>query len=233
MKVLDRVSSGVALLTGIALLLAGCAPALDLEPYSMQDSRPLANATDVVVGVIFSDMAIRQPMHSRLNGGYPMRLCKLELRLENILKGDLKAGTAAVYYFSLAGGTDGVRPLGQWEGANRRILWLRRDSGVLRTACDGHDGCTWPVRSGAHPQYRANPRKPIGYALVDLLFSKGEGTTDSDLARGIEEGISSNEPEAHFFEKLQDLAATGSPIVRAAACRQLSYYHQKCVDAGS
>ncbi|MCC6353416.1 MAG: hypothetical protein IT577_05990 [Verrucomicrobiae bacterium] len=39
-------------------------------------------------------------------------------------------------------------------------------------------------------------------------------------------------PEAHLldFEKLQHLAATEVPAVRDAACKQLSYYRQKCVE---
>src|SRR5262249_28778063 len=93
---------------------------------------------------------------------------------------------------------------------------------------DGYDNCTWPVRSGAHPQYRPVPAKPLAYALVDLLFTRGEGTTDSDFARGIDGEGSLTLPEAYVLEKLRGLATSESPIVRAAACRQLSYHHEKC-----
>jgi hypothetical protein len=230
MKLLYRILSVAATATVISLVWAGCSRAVDLEPYSTLHSTTL-DATHVVVGIILSDIAVRKPIPSRRNDGYPMQLRRLRLRTENILKGDLKPGTIAVYYFHLAGGFNGPRPLGQWAGATRRIFQLRQDASVLRTACDGYDNCTWPVRSGAHPQYRLVPTKPLGYALVDILFTRGEGTIDSDFARGIDDEGSLTLPEAYVLEKLQELAATESPIVRAAACRQLSYHHQKCIES--
>jgi hypothetical protein len=159
-----------------------------------------------------------------------MQLRRLSVRVENGLRGNLTTGTIAAYYFALAGAYDGPIPLGHWKLGDRRILWLRHDSGILRTACDGHDSCTMLVRSGAHLHYRSDPQKPLSYALVDLFFTRGDVTNDSDFARAIEDAPSTV-PETYLFEKLQRLAATEVPIVRAAACKQLSYYRQKCVDA--
>jgi hypothetical protein len=90
-----------------------------------------------------------------------------------------------------------------------------------------------PVRSGAHPQYRPDPQKPLGCALADIWFTRGDGTTDSDFAKGVDWGAPSTVPENCLFEKLQQLAATEVPAVRDAACKQLSYHHVKCVDAGA
>jgi hypothetical protein len=56
-------------------------------------------------------------------------------------RGSLGDKTAFVYYFAFAGGFNGPRPLGFWSPPSRRVLWLRRDGGVFRMACDGWDGC--------------------------------------------------------------------------------------------
>jgi hypothetical protein len=180
------------------------------------------------VGVILSDTPVRQPIQ---RNGFQMQLCRITVRVENELRGNLAKGKIAVYYFAPVGTYTGPLPLGSWRPGDRRILWLRPDSGVLRTACDGPDSCTMPVRSGAHPQYKSDPRKPLGCALADIWFTRGEGTTDSEFAKGVDWGAPSTVPEPCLFKKLQQLAVTEVPAVRAAACKQLSYYQQKCVEA--
>lgn len=97
-------------------------------------------------------------------------------KVENVLKGSKVPATITVYYFTWAGGFDGPRPLGMWDVGGRRIFFLRTDSGVLRTTCDRWDGCTEGVWSGAHPDYRHDPQKPIEYSLADLHLTRGENT---------------------------------------------------------
>ena len=226
-----RSSIPVALAT--TFLLAGCSGVPKLIPSYLQEPyENIFNAPIVIVGVLLSDRPVRPPIASQRNGGYPLELHKLSVRVENVLRGNVSTDPAVVYYFALAGPIDGSIPLGQWQAGDRKILWLRFDSGVLRTACDGHDSCTMPVTSGAHPRYRPDPHKPLGYAMADIWFTRGEGTTDEEFARGIDWGAPSTVPEPYLFERLQRLAATEVPVVRSSACRQLSYYRQECVAPG-
>lgn len=117
--------------------------------------------------------------------------------------------------------------LGAWTSGDRRIFWLREDAGVLRTACDARD-CTMPVYSGAHPRYQADQRKPLGYALADIWFTRGQGATDADFAKQVDWGYPSTVPEAYVVENMRRLAAAESALVRTAACKQLSYLRQPC-----
>ncbi len=89
-----------------------------------------------------------------------------------------------------------------------------------------------PVDSGAHPDYRADPRKPLGYVLADIFLTRGKGVTDAEFAKQVEWGAPTTVPREYLFDKLQHLAATEVPVVRAAACKYLSYYDQKCAMAG-
>lgn len=219
-------------LTSICLAVGtSCSGSPRLDPYVVQEPyEQIFNAPDVIVGLLLSDTAVGAPMPSQPNGRYPMQLRRLAVRVENVLRGNLAKSKIEVYYFVSVGAYDGPVPLGSWRPGDRRILWLRRDSGALRTACDGPDSCTMPVRSGAHPQYRPDPQKPLGCSLSDIWFTRGDGITDSEFAKGVDWGAPSTVPEDYLFEKLQRLAATEVPLVRAAACKQLSYHHQKCVD---
>jgi hypothetical protein len=196
------------------------------QPQEQIDQAPV-----VLLGVIVADTMMGKPVPSRRNGGYPMILSKLQVRVENVLLGSLAYGTHSVYYFHLGGAIDGPRPLGQWEGAKRRIFWLRQDSGVLRTACDGYDSCTLGVRSGSHPQYRADKQKPVEYAVADILLTRGEGAIDDEFA--CELGYYVRAPKSYLFERLQSLAATEVPVVRNAACTLLAAYRQACVASGT
>jgi hypothetical protein len=216
---------------------AGCrsSPNLVFQKGTSSDADYIArifNAPIVVVGSIESDAFVRLTRQY----GIHLQLRKLNVRVENVLRGDLVVGTTTVYYYTWAGAFNGLRPLGFWDehGSRhrecRRILWLRRDSGVIRTACDGGDECTMPVESGTHLDYKTDPGLSLGYALADIFFTRGNGATDAEFARQVEWGAPSTVPNAYLFEKLQRLAATEVPIVREAACKQLSYYRQKCVE---
>ena len=164
-------------------------------------------------------------MHS--DPKYPLQLRRLTVRVEHILKGAPVPEVVSVYYFTWAGGFNGPRPLGFWPVMSRRILWLRWDSGVLRTACDGWDGCTEGVWSGAHPHYKSDPQKPVDYALVDLHLTRGEGTLNEigfatevfreelDQVPGLQE---------YSVEKLRRLAQTEHGEVKSSACKSLWIY---------
>jgi hypothetical protein len=79
-------------------------------------------------------------------------------------------------------------------------------------------------------EYKADPRKPLDFALIDIGLTRGEGADDTEFARGIDWVSTRTAPDAYLFENLQRLAATEVPVVRDAACKELSYYRQKCVE---
>jgi hypothetical protein len=241
MKQMDRqIGVGVAVVAMliVAVLLVSVKPEAPLidQKLTQSDSEYLEqifSAPIVVVGSILSDTLVRGPVPSVWTRS-PLQLRKLKLTIENVLRGGATPGTATVYYFTWAGAYNGPRPLGLWAmpahstPIQRRIFWLKRDGGVLRTACDGWDYCTMPANSGSHPEYKTDPDKPLGYALADIFFTRGHDVTDDEFAAQVEWGAPSTVPEPYLFEKLRHLAATDAPIVKAAACRQLSYYNQTC-----
>jgi hypothetical protein len=185
-----------------------------------QDTAPI-----VIVGVLASDTLVLRPVPMHSDPQYLLQLRKLQVRVENVLKGDVTAGTVAVYYFTFAGGFHGPQPLGMWRVGRRRVLWLRRDSGVLRTACDGWDGCTKGVYSGAHPHFPVDPQKPITYAVADILLTRGEGKINDDrFAGAIDWGAPG--PEDYLIEKFRHLALTEGSAIKTAACMQLWIYAQ-------
>ena len=93
----------------------------------------------VVVVVVNSDNLVRRPVRSHRNPDLLLQLRKVNVRVENVLRGGSLPSAITIYYFTWYRYTGGNRPLGAWKSGDRRIFWLHEDSGVLRTACDARD----------------------------------------------------------------------------------------------
>ena len=203
---------------------AGWLPAVLLRPHLVdrcsKDGESRDTAPIVVVGVLTSDTLVRKPIPMHGDHEIPLQLRQLVVRVENVLRGQVADKIMVVYYFTWAGGFNGPRPLGFWGPGTRRVLWLRKDAGVFRTACDGWDYCTMAVDSGAHPRYRADPRKPVDNAVADILLTRGEGRiSETRFAMSIE--ARSPGAEDYLMGKYRRLAMTERPPVKTAACVSL------------
>jgi hypothetical protein len=228
--VVPIVASAMLIATAVLIInLPVLPPRLIDQCDNSGESRPPAPI--VVVGVLSADTLVSRPMPMHSDPKYPLQLRRLTVHVENVLKGAPLPDTITAYYFTWAGGSDGPRPLGYWRVGGRRVLWLRRDSGVLRTACDGWDGCTMGVESGAHRGYRPDPQKPLDYALADLLLSRGEGRINEvGFASEISWGVPDQGLQGYVIEKLRHLALAEHGEVKASACKLLWIYTVDRID---
>ena len=227
-----RMVNWAALVFVLSVLNANCTRSPHLTEYDEESNKQARSAPLVVVGVVDSDRPVGQPVPSRRDPNYPMQLHRARVQVENVLRGSINQPSFFVYYFGFGGGYEGPRPLGFGPEPSRRILWLRRDPDVLRMACDGWDGCTMLVKSGAHPRYKADPRKSLAYALADILLTRGEGKIDEiPFASEIQWGVPGQGMEGYLIGKLRHLATTESSAVKGAACVQLWIYQQDRIDS--
>ena len=215
------------LLAVLMALDASCSKVPRLTEYDEHANAQARSAPIVVVAVADADVPIGGQVPSRFDPKYPMQLHRVRVRIENVLKGSLRERVIDVYYFGFAGGSDGPHPLGFGREPSRRILWLKMDGPAFRTACDGWDYCTTIVSSGAHIQYRADPSKPLEYALADILLTRGEGEINNlEFAGQIRQGVPDREIQGFVIEKLRYLAQTESLDVKRSTCELLWIYAQ-------
>jgi len=216
---------GFLALTGI-----GCQRTPHLIEYDEESNRRARDAPLVVVGVVDGDTRVGGTVPARRDPKYPMQLHRARLRIENLLRGSIAERSIFIYYFGFAGAIDGPRPVGFGRDPSRSVVWLREEQGVYRTACDGWDGCTIPVYSGAHPQYAVDSRRPLDYALVDLLLTRGAGEiNDVQFASEILRGVPDHGIQDYVISKLRHLAETESGDVKSSACSQLWIYTQDSI----
>jgi hypothetical protein len=78
------------------------------------------------------------------------------------------------------------------------------------------------VESGTHLGYRPETGKPLGYALADILFTRGQGEINEvRFARAVAWGAPSTIPEDYLLKKYSHLALTEGPSIKDGACSQL------------
>jgi hypothetical protein len=181
------------------------------------DSRQ--SAPIIIVGVIQSDtLIVPVPMHSDRTRRLQLR--RMRVAVENVLRGAIKQERVDIYYFTWGGAFNGPQPLGMWSSGSRRLFWLRRDGDLLRTACDGWDGCTWGVYSGRHPHLKETPGDPIERTVAGIVLTRGEGRiNEARFSGAILRGAPV--PDSYLIEDYRHLAAAELAGVKAAACEAL------------
>jgi hypothetical protein len=135
-----------------------------------------------------------------------------------------------VYYFTFANLNEGWKFLIFHKEPARRALWLRKDLGVYRAACDWQNCAAW-IESGAHPGYHPDPNASIDETLVGLSLTRGEGPVDKHrFANEIAYFVGRPGLDGYTVEKLRHLALTESSEVKYAACEGLRTYNEGRTD---
>ncbi len=150
-----------------------------------------------------------------------MQLGRVDVDIENVLKGDVPLGRNSVYYF-IPTKVSGPPLLSLFRpDPFRLLLCLRNDSGKLRVASDFNPHCELRVFSGAHPAFRRESAQPVAKSIVDLLLTPGEGTDPGQMMDAILYSRLRMLPAEYVAPKLLEIAAAGAPDISAAACLML------------
>jgi hypothetical protein len=223
---------GPLLLAVLALELS-CSGVPPLRPYDARTNSEYRLAPLVVVGLAEGDELIGRPVRNPTNPdeSNSLHLHRVAVRVENVLKGAVPEHMIAVYYFAFERLNVGTRILSFGREPVRRVLWLRKDAGVYRTACDAQNCTVW-IESGAHPGYTPDPNASLDQTLVDFSLTRGEGPVN-DYHWAKEIGLAVERPglDGYTIEKLRHLALTESSDVKYTACQWLwSYSHWEIGD---
>lgn len=228
---------------GVSLALLSCNRTPKLVDYPEYSDLKLMHPQKglpppvVVVGVLGKDVWIKRPLKSVWDPELILQLRKVDVRVENVLYGDLPKSEIEVYYFTFGMSHDGPRTLGSWHPGERMLLFLRRDSGVLRMACDGYASCARRLETGAHPSVKVEPGQPFAALLAEIFLTKGEGVTDSEFAQSLDDDVGESlaayefgkMDERYMREKLRLLTASPNPEIRASAqCVELRFQNLPC-----
>ncbi len=225
------------LLCATAFLFLGCTRVPLLVEYpDFEQHLPfeyIGRVPIILVGCVIADSTVASPHPSKWNDGLKVQLSRATVQVENVLQGDVGPGEISIYYFRYLL-VSGPPRLNGWQKGARNVFFLRRDTGVFRTFCDGWARCVVPVFSGPHPGFYL--KGPLEQQIVDLLLTRGQGTGDQEMVQAIFRSQADQFADGYTIQKLQRTAMNETPAVRQAACKKLSSFSAfavKAADLGS
>ncbi len=209
--------------------LSGCSRTSGLvdikRPETAADRNAIRQSPIVFVGVLNQD-TISGPVVRGKSWKTLLQLHKLDITVEECLRGSVPSKRAKIYYFQLAVASDGNRVLGSWNDVfghleSRRIFFIRPDAGVLRLACDGVDTCTIAVDSGIPTSVEA--AAPIDKKIADVLLTPSAHINLEKFTDRI--GINLNKVDQRYWQpKLVQLILSPDPLIRDRACEEAVEY---------
>jgi hypothetical protein len=231
-KWLQQSSLALALLAFTASL--GCCPSPQMTEfparYYNQSPEQIVQVPIILVGVVLTQTQVGDFHPSRIEGHGPIRGFRCRIRVENVLQGNVSQGDVDIFYFIGADSLGSSAGILNLPAGVRRIFFLQRDGGKLRTIYDGWDLTVEEVYSGAHPSFKRNPARPVTDSIVDLLLTRGEGATDKDMLEAVYRvggGMNIFGAET-VVKKLQQVAREETLPVREEACYFLAEAKHPC-----
>ena len=237
------VYSGISI--GImAMSQVACTSVPKISPENSVVSGIASLAPFIVVGTITSNSDLHRPIKiTDENAPQVMpsdsevvyHLFRVNVRIENVLRGSIRQSNIAVYYYTQIGPLGGTPRLGMWNTGglwhigDREIFYLKKSAGVFRTYCDIVAPCATPVFSGAHPGFTIDPSRPPAESIIDLLLTRGRGSTDQGMVKAVLSRSAEYFNEPYTIRKWQEIAEHDeSAAVRDAACSQLKKEELPC-----
>jgi len=212
-------------------LAGGCGP-------TMKEYRPrhppfqfLTESPAILVGFI---EAVDKAgwTHSSRYDDQPVQLCRIRVKVENVLQGQVTSNEVNIYCYLMRGSATGL-PRMYFDPGDRYIFYLRRELGEWRTACDVYEYCVDRVLTGRHPAFKRNPNRPISDDILEILFTRGESVSDGVMVDAVagyrNDGSRWRNQRAEAYSKLlQRMAKVETAPVRAEACDQLKDLGKPC-----
>jgi hypothetical protein len=180
----------------------------------------LASVPIVVVAAIGPKAVtpVSKPFETEQVPEGPIQLLKVDISIENVLKGDAPKGKTAFFYLQRTTAT-GPSLMGfQGTTTFRAILLLRKEQGKLRLLRDVRSNCAPAVFSGAHPGFRPTSGETVGDQMIDLLLTPGKGATEGGMLHAVFERAPFQISPKDTLVKLLGLAVSDRPLIRTAAC---------------
>ena len=154
-----------------------------------------------------------------------MQLHRVRVRIENVLKGFLTDRTGLSTISALLAASLGR---GRWDLAQSHPGAFSGYKGIPASAYGLRRTGSYRnlSKSGAHPQYKPEQGSPLGYALADILFTRGQGKINEDsFARDVAWGTQ-HHTRGLPAQEVHAPCTDRGPSIRAAACSQLWIYTQ-------
>lgn len=226
-----RFQRTVLALLALTFFFTNCQTAPRLVEYQTFPPLELDAVPVVLVGQIVNQVDVGRPHPARFDREQPMQLRRVTVKVEKVLRGDVRASTLPIYYFiSLRAGGPPILGMfdngGRWHIGDHVIWFLRRDSGVLRTMEDTWARTMVTVLTGPHATYKPGTNEPLSHQVIDIMLQPADVYDYDQWALAILNSSmhASAFDAAYTVTKLRKIAGTYPSGVREAALGELQSF---------
>lgn len=214
---------GIALL-GVSLIISACNREIKMAPLPPCFSSEIPEEVPVIVAaeVLERSHPVSSPQNSEWENGRVAQVWSVKIRIEQVLQGEVKGNRQEreIFYVVDLGMGDSpfARVMGDLYAGHSELFFLQPDNGRLRTICDGSRSCIIWVRTESHYHFHVDASQSIREALVDLLLSRGDHTTDEQMLDAMYHApVQLEWGKRHFYQAFRRIA-DGDPSPKGPCC---------------
>ena len=175
------------LAVAVAVSAASCqhSPKLPVRAVSSLSYRELIDRSPiVVVGRVAGVKVVGPEVRSSDEQKYPLRLQRITIQVENVLKGPAQTGEIAFYRYGWSPDQPMTGPWGIVVPGERDVFFLKTGDGVLRTTVDLYPSHI-EVLSGRHVDYKPRPGQSIEESIAEILLTPAEDVRPDAFSQGL------------------------------------------------
>ncbi len=196
-------------------------PELNVRATAALSYRELMEkASIVVIGKVAEVKVVGPEVRTSDEHRYPLRLQRLAIQAENVLKGEARSGRMIFYRFAWSPDRAMVGPWGILVPGDRSVFFLDTEDGVLRSIIDLYPSHI-EVRSGGHASYKPRAEQSLEESIAELLLTPGTDTRPEVFSQALQVASAiSIELIGHAgtLRLMKPLLASEEPLLKKRAC---------------
>jgi len=174
----------------------------------------------IVVGKVVEVKVVGPEVRTSDEHRYPLRLQRVTIQAENVLKGEARIGEMIFYRYAWSPDHAMVGPWGIFGPGQRGAFFLVRKDGVLRSIVDLYPTHI-EVWSGEHAGYKPRPEHSPQESIAELLLTPGPDARPEAFSQTLYIASSMSMEligDAGTLQLMKRLLASEVLLIRQRAC---------------
>ena len=213
----------VILAIAATLAATSCQPRLEVKVGSTSalsyEELP-SRSPIIVVGKVVEVKVVGPEVRTSDEHRYPLRLQRVTIQAENVLKGEARTGEVIFYRYAWSPDHPMVGPWGMFAVGERGAFFLVRKDGVLRSIVDLYPTHIQVV-SGEHAGYKPRAEQSPQESIAELLLTAGPDVRPEAFSQALYIASAMSMEligDAGTLQLMKRLLASEVPLIRQRAC---------------
>jgi hypothetical protein len=213
----------VLLAVAAAVSVTSCRtkPEVSVRATSALSYRELIDKSPIiVVGKVAAVKVVGSEVRTTDEHRYPLRLQRVTIQAENVLKGEVRSGEMVFYRYGWSPDEPMVGPWGILVPGQRNVFFLDRGDGALRSTVDLYPSHI-EVRSGEHAGYTPRATQTLGESIAELLLTPAADAGPEAFSQALQIASAVSIELIGYdgtLRLMKPLLASDEPLLKRRAC---------------